>query len=304
MKVAVTGGAGFLGRAVAQALAKNDIETLILDTSIRLASLKKDGHSYSTKKLEYPKVQGAEALFKGIDVVIHLACTTEPAISMRSMVYDAETNIIPSLEVFKAAENAGVRRVVFASSGGTVYGHPKTLPVTEDHPTHPICAYGASKLAIENYLALHDQIEGISLRIGNPYGNFQLRGATIGLIAKFLNAIRIDRPIEVWGDGSIVRDYLYIDDLGNAFLRAVTSVFVESGPYNIGSGMGKSIKDIIGKIFLLTDKAVPVNYIESRDFDVQGIVLDSSKFKMQTGWGIDTNLDMGILELWKNLLVK
>ena len=301
MKVAITGGAGFLGRSVAYAMDKSGIETYILDTSGRLESLQQDNQEFRTRILEYPNVQDAEALFADIDVIIHLACTTDPATSMQCMAYDATTNIVPSLELFNAAETAGVRRIVFASSGGTVYGRPVSLPVTEEHPTHPICAYGVSKLAIENYLGLYSQIEGISLRIGNPYGSYQLRGTAIGLIANFLNAIHTGRPIEVWGDGSIIRDYLYIDDLTDAFIVAATQPDLGSGFYNIGSGKGRCINEMITKIFAITNKSVPVNYTKLRGYDVPEIFLEIEKFKSRTGWEARTSLTDGILKLWKEL---
>lgn len=302
MKVAITGGAGFLGRSVAQALLNKGIDVWILDTSNRLDSLKRDAIRYQTRIFEYPDVQNVRTLFKGLDVVIHLACTTEPASSMQSMSYDAATNIVPSLEIFQAAVDSSVQRVIFASSGGTVYGHPKTLPVTEEHPTNPMCAYGVSKLAIENYLTLQSSINGISLRIGNPYGSFQLHGAAIGLIANFLNAIRAGRPLEIWGDGSIVRDYMFIDDLANAFVAAVTNDSLLSGSYNIGSGMGWSISEIIEKLFSITDQKVPVNYQISREFDVPKIILAPDKFTAETGWKAHVTLEEGVLRLWEKLL--
>ncbi len=302
MRVAIIGGAGFIGRSVAHALSSQNIEVRILDTTSRLESLQQDGLPYQTEIFKYPDVQGAERLLEGTDVVIHLACTTEPASSMESLVYDATTNIVPSLKIFRAAEEAGVRRVIFASSGGTVYGYPKTLPVTEDHPTKPMCAYGVSKLAIENYLAVYKNIEGISLRPGNPYGSYQLRGTTIGLIANFLSAVSENRNLEVWGDGSVVRDYLYIDDLADAFVTAVTHDALGPGSYNIGSGKGWSINEIIEKIFSITGREVQVNHLASRGYDVPKIILDTEKFRSETGWMAGTSLEEGILKLWEKLL--
>ena len=170
----------------------------------------------------------------------------------------------------------------------------------QEHPTKPICAYGVSKLAIENYLALHHRIEGISLRLGNPYGRYQLRGTAIGLIANFLNALHSGRALEIWGDGSVVRDYLHIDDLADAFVKAATNDLLEPGAYNVGSGTGRSINDIIEEIAHVVGERIQVRNVAGRGFDVPEIVLDSQKLKRKTGWICKVKLETGIRLLWES----
>jgi UDP-glucose 4-epimerase len=196
----------------------------------------------------------------------------------------------------------GTKRVVFSSSGGTVYGIPENSPVTEKCFTRPISAYGISKLSVEHYLDLYKNLNGISLRIGNPYGAYQLRGTSIGLIARVLNSIKEKTPIQVWGDGSIVRDYINIKSVANAFALSLLTKNLEPGAYNIGTGVGRSINDIIQAAFDVTGRKTPVIYSKPRGFDVSTIVLDNSKFSSATGWKTyPESLHEEIEQLWEFL---
>jgi len=303
MRVLLVGGAGFIGDAVARKLRDSvDCSLCVLDTAERLGVFKRSFENTETAELRFPDVSQIRSYLDGADVIVHLACTTHPATSMASMVFDAETNIVSSLRLFDAAAEAGVRRIIFASSGGTVYGSPTYLPTAEHAPTAPLCAYGASKLAIENYLSLYPDIQGISLRVGNPFGPWQFRGSTIGVIANFLNAVHAGRQVDVWGDGSIVRDYLYISDVADAYTQAIDQKNITSGAYNVGSGIGRSITDIIQTINIVTGRKLAVNYLASRKFDVPKIVLDSSKLYKCTGWRVSTTLEAGITSMWHKLL--
>ncbi len=298
MRIVIVGGAGFIGTALAQSLQSHGPRPLVLDTIVRLA--KAQGHlvGIATAPFDFTTEHNAEVLFAGADALVHLGCTTNPAHSMEEIVWDAESNIAPSLRLFDAAVAAGIRRVVFASSGGTVYGAPCNLPASEADLTRPLCAYGVSKLAIENYLALYSQLQGISLRIANPYGAYQLAGATVGVIARYVTAVSRNQPIEVWGDGSIVRDYIAVEDVIQALQLALTTSDLAAGAYNIGTGVGSSINDIITSVFQAVGRTVPVAYMKGRPYDVPAIVLDSSRFRNSTGWPACKPLRLGIATLW------
>lgn len=305
MRVAIVGGAGFIGSSIAQLLAKEEIELGIFDTEEKLRKHTKLLQSYRTTIFPYPDVSDLDRHLNGYDILVHLACTTEPESSMESMIYDARTNIVPSLELFQAAMDAGMERIIFSSSGGTVYGIPRTLPAKEDDAGNPICAYGVSKLSIENYLGLYANsglIKGISLRIGNPYGLFQFEGTTIGIVAHFLTAISKGNELQVWGDGSIVRDYIDIDSVARAFVTAITSSSLPSGSYNIGTGRGISINELIELLFKVTGRRVPVKYNKGRSFDVPGIYLDSSRFSSLTSWRPGIPPEEGIRNMWNHLV--
>jgi len=199
----------------------------------------------------------------------------------------------------------GVNSVIFASSGGTIYGDSLGAPLTEDHPKAPICAYGVVKLAIENYLQLYSSQFGLrtfSLRMSNAYGPGQLQGAVIGSVANFLKSIVRGQPLEVWGDGKIVRDYVYIDDIVDGFTRCIlNSASIQSGAYNIGSGTGYSLNQVIDLICEVTGLSTEVDYLAGRDFDVQSIVLDTSKMTQATNWRAKTELSEGIREMFNSI---
>lgn len=304
MRVVIVGGAGFLGCAVAARLVRAGCVVRVLDTPDRLAHCAQALAGIDTAAFDFATDGGAARLLEGADALVHLGCTTNPAQSMRDMAHDAETNIAPSLKLFRGATDAGLRRVVFASSGGTVYGAPRRLPVVETDPTTPLSAYGVSKLAIEHYLGLFDQVQGVSLRVANPYGSFQLRGTAIGVIASYVRSVRERQPIQVWGDGSIVRDYIAIDDVAQAFARAVLTPAALSGSFNVGSGLGTSINAIIELVFAAAGRRVEVNYLPGRTYDVPAIVLDSRSFTGKTGWTPEVSLQAGIERLWTHAIAQ
>ena len=302
MRIAIVGGAGFVGCAVARAMLATGLHPVIMDTPGRLSVITGLEPAVPRAPFDFSTDRIMTAQLEGFDALVHLGCTTNPARSMASMVFDAESNIGPSLRLFEAAAEANVSRVVFSSSGGTVYGVPATLPVTETAPTHPRSAYGVSKLAIEKYLSLFTRLNGVSLRLANPYGAFQLRGAAVGVIARYVLAVRHRQPLEVWGDGSNVRDYIAIEDVAAAFVAAVSTPTLETGAYNVGSGSGVDLTTIIKTIFAVTGCEVPVVHVPARPYDVPAIVLDSSLFAQRVGWRPRISLAAGVGQLWSEVL--
>ena len=299
MRIVIVGGAGFIGTALAQSLQEHGHHPVVLDTELRLAKVQASLRGIESAAFDF-SASPAEAseLFAGADALVHLGCTTNPAHSMQGIAWDAESNIGPSVRLFDAAAAAGINRVVFASSGGTVYGMPQRMPVAEADPVRPLSAYGVSKLAIENYLALYTQLQGISLRVANPYGAFQLAGTQVGVIARCVAAVHRNETIEVWGDGCIVRDYIAIEDVIEAFRFAIDTPALPPGAYNIGTGVGSSVNDIINTVFAIAEREVPVSYLQGRPYDVPAIVLDSRRFQSCTPWTATVALREGIAHLW------
>lgn len=297
MRVVIVGAAGFIGRAVADAMEGADIDVRLCDAPARLARDPDWARRKQVHEFDFSMEAAPAALLEKVDTLVHLGCTTNPSRSMQAMSFDADSNIGPSIRLFEAASRAGIRRVVFSSSGGTVYGAPACIPVGEEAPTDPISAYGVSKLAIEKYLAICPGIEGVSLRIANPYGAGQLQGAAVGVIARYLAAVIQGEALEVWGDGSVVRDYVAIEDVGRAFVAALG--LAAPGKYNIGSGEGASINEIIQMIFEVSGRHVPVQYKAPRGYDVPTVVLDSTRFSVGTGWRPQVCLAEGIERLYR-----
>lgn len=226
------------------------------------------------------------AAVAGCDVVFHLIATTTPASANADILADLQANVAGTLRLLDVCRAERVRRVVFISSGGTVYGIPQQIPTPETAACAPITAYGISKLAIERYLALYEHLYGVEyrvLRVANPYGPFQVASKNQGVVAAFLRRALAGKPIEMWGDGSVVRDYLYIDDVVSALELAA----LHDGPervFNIGSGQGHSLLDLLAEIEQVLGKKIPVHQHQGRAVDVPSSILDIQLAMTELGW--------------------
>ncbi|KIE44171.1 NAD-dependent epimerase/dehydratase family protein [Geobacter anodireducens] len=241
----------------------------------------------------------ADAL-AGIDNVVHLISTTLPKTSNDDPVFDVQSNVVESIFLLEQCVARKIKRVIFISSGGTVYGKPETLPIGENSPTDPKCSYGITKLTIEKYLALFNLLYGLDyvvLRPSNAYGERQNPNNIQGAVTVFLSKVARGEPIEIWGDGDVVRDYIYIDDLVEGIYRAVI-VNSPSRIFNLGSGTGYSLNEIVAAISRLTGRDVKAEYKPKRSFDVSRIILDISRARQELRWKPSTSLDSGIMKTW------
>lgn len=273
MRCLVLGGAGFLGSHIADALG-----AAVFD--------KARGDDFETL--------GADAL-RGVDVVYHCIGTTLPQTSNENPVHDITSNLVATLRFLDAAAAARVKKVVFLSSGGTVYGIPKTVPIPEDHPTDPICSYGIQKLAIEKYLALYQRLHGLDyaiLRAANPFGRRQRPEGAQGAVTVFLHRAVRGEPVEIWGDGTVVRDYLHVSDLVRAAVRLASPA--PSRIYNIGSGRGRSLLEVVRAIEAVLGRKVEVVFRPGRPFDVPSNVLDISRATREIGWAPEVPFEEGL----------
>ncbi|NVO01009.1 MAG: NAD-dependent epimerase/dehydratase family protein [Geobacteraceae bacterium] len=242
----------------------------------------------------------AEAL-QGIDLVFHLINTSLPKTSNDDPAYDVQSNVIETLFMLEKCVELGVKKVVFISSGGTVYGRPTALPVSENAPTEPECSYGITKLMIEKYLALYHQLHGLDyvvVRPSNPYGSRQNPNGIQGAIPVFLGKVASGEPIEIWGDGTVVRDYLFIDDLVDGMYRAAFDK-PKDRIFNLGSGAGLSLNQIVATIRSVTGVNVNVDYKPGRTFDVPAIFLDTTRAGEQLGWQPGCSLHDGVHSTWE-----
>jgi UDP-glucose 4-epimerase len=233
---------------------------------------------------------------RNIDIVFHLISTTLPATSNKDLQFDLSSNVLPTLQMLDMAKSSSTQKVIFISSGGTVYGMPNHIPISEDHETNPICGYGIHKLSIEKYLHLFYYLWKLDygvLRLSNPYGVGQPVNRPQGVIANFVHRVISHEPLEVWGDGRVVRDYVYIDDVIAACLLLIT----HQGPsrvFNIGTGIGLMLLDLISKIESITGQRIDVKFQEARSVDVPVNVLDISRAISELGWRPQTDIETGI----------
>ena len=233
----------------------------------------------------------------GAEVVFHLLGGTNPEVSNQDPIADLQGNTLASVHLLELCRSAAVKRIVFVSSGGTVYGNPSHLPIAEDAATEPISAYGINKLMVEKYLQLFARLGGspaVTLRVANPYGEFQSPFRRQGLVAALIETILAGQPVEIWGDGLVVRDYLYVGDLVEALVRA--SLY--EGPeqvLNVGSGIGRSVLDVLESVCIaLERRPAAIIHKPSRRADVPANVLDISKIKRTLGWTPQTDWITGL----------
>ncbi|WP_397608088.1 NAD-dependent epimerase/dehydratase family protein [Silanimonas sp.] len=293
MRVLLTGGNGFIGSHVVEALRAAGHHVVVLDIGEQRPDLDWSGVTYVRGSfLDEATLDGALA---GVDCVVHAASTSVPATSMRDPVGDVEQNLVGTLRVALGMVRHGVRRIVYLSSGGTVYGVTGSTPVHEDHPCRPISGYGVVKLACEHYLRVFSKVHGFSflaLRASNPYGPRQAASGVQGLVGTTIHRLRQGVPIDVRGDGSAVRDYVYIRDLAVAVSSAVTSP--ACGVMNIGSGVGLSVREVIEAVAGAMGVAAEMNFEPASPSDVPRIVLDCSKASTGLSWTATTSFDTGI----------
>lgn len=299
MKCLVVGGNGFIGGHLVWRLVEIGHEVKVYDRGpTRFRSAPEESEYVEGELGNYGLLRGA---VEGVEVVYHLVSTTLPKTSNDDPVYDVRSNLVDTLQLLEACVDAGVRKIVFASSGGTVYGPPLGTPITEDHPTNPISSYGITKLAVEKYLGLFYHLHGLDyavLRISNPYGPYQNPEGQQGAISVFLSRIRANRPITIWGDGSVVRDYLYISDLVDALVLAAT-IETAGKVMNIGSGVGASLNELIGIMFEVVGEKPAVEYLPARNLDVPVSVLDPGRASRELGWKPETGLPDGVGLTWR-----
>lgn len=290
----VLGGGGFIGSHLAEALARAGHKVKIFDRPEGKALGLLKGCEIVTGDFLEPR--DLARILPGSEVVFHLISSTVPKSSNDDPAADIEANVVGTLRLLDLCRRQHVRKVVFSSSGGTVYGVPRTVPVAETHPTLPISSYGVHKLTIEKYLHLNHALHGLDycvLRIANAYGERQRTETAQGAVSVFLERILRGQPLQVWGDGSVVRDYVYVADIVQAFLKALDHAG-EDRIFNIGSGLGVSLKELIGEIGAVVGHPPAVEYTPARRFDVPANVLDCSLARRALGWQARTPLAEGL----------
>lgn len=307
MTVVLLGGAGFIGLAVAEALARAGARPLVADGARRLARAARGLAAIGNGGAESHVVEPGDrralaAALAGAEAVIHLAWTSVPASSMAAIAEDARDNVVASVEVLQAAVEAGVGRFVFVSSGGAVYGRAARLPAREDDPTEPISAYGVGKLAVEKYVSLFSAahgLPGVTLRLSNPFGPYQLAGTPVGVVARMVQRVASGEAIEIFGDGSTVRDYLEIGDAAEALALAADPGRLPPGLYNVGSGEGRSLSEVAATVGAVSGRTPELVHRPARGFDVPAIVLDTERLRAASGWWPEVPFTEGVARLWR-----
>ncbi|MBD2177246.1 NAD-dependent epimerase/dehydratase family protein [Pseudanabaena sp. FACHB-1998] len=300
MRVLVIGGNGFIGSHLTDFLVSQGQSVRVYSRSYN-QYIKKTDEDVEYIYGEFTDDSLLNSALQDIEIVYQLISTTVPSTSNKNPKEDIASNVISTIKLLENCVNASVKKVIFPSSGGTIYGSPQKLPISEDDLTNPICSYGITKLAIEKYLYLFNYLYGLDysiLRISNPYGPRQNPMGNVGVITVFLNHILNKRAIQIWGDGEIVRDYIYISDVVQALYYAQTSNSSQK-LFNIGSGQGVSLNQLISKIRQTLNKDFEVEYMEGRKVDIPVNVLDINTAKKILEWQPTIDLEVGIQKTWQ-----
>lgn len=294
--IVLLGGSGFMGRALASRLHASGDEVHVVARGTVIDAI--EGLAVHGGGME--NVEHLRPVLARADAVVHMASATTPGLSRHAPVLEASGNIAPTLAILHELQQHPSARLVYLSSGGTVYGNPGRLSAKEATPTHPLSYYAAGKIALETFLRSFAHLAGnpvVILRPSNIYGPRQPMYQGFGVIRTMLQHLADGTTMEIWGDGSVVRDFIHVDDMVSA-IEHVLRDSDASGTFNVGSGTGHSLNDIRALAESASGRALKVAYLPSRNIDVERIVLDSGALQTHFGWRPKVELPDGIRQTW------
>jgi len=295
LKVLVTGGAGFIGSHVVDALVEAGHEVVIVDdlSTGRASNINPRARFYQMDIRDPHLSEVFEQ--ERFDIVNHHAAQMDVRKSVADPLFDADVNIRGSLNLLECARKSGVRKIVYISTGGAVYGEPEYLPCDEAHPVNPICPYGASKHTVEHYLYMYRVLHGLAyavLRYPNVYGPRQDPNGEAGVVAIFIGQMLAGKQPTIFGSGEQERDFVYVGDCARANLLAMEDHV--QGIFNIGSGRGTTINQIYALLSEITGYRRPPVYGPPRAGETFRIFLDATKARREMGWAPQVSLEEGL----------
>lgn len=298
--IGVYGGNGFIGRHIIERLARRDIRIRAVSRRFDPSFRAKWEHVVDFVDADFRDSLSMVASLQDVDTVIQLISSSSPGMGNKLIVEDIQDNVIPHVEFVRNAIDAGVRRYVFFSSGGTVYGPDAPVPTSELAQTNPINSHGLTKLMIEKYLQMFGVVDGLNytiLRVSNPYGPGQIFNKGQGLIPAVLHRHREGKPIAIIGDGSSERDFIYIGDVLDAVEVLLSTDAADREILNIGSNRGYSVLELIGTLEREMGITFTREMLPARKTDVARSILDNSKARQLLNWNPRTSLTEGIRQL-------
>jgi UDP-glucose 4-epimerase len=295
--IGIYGANGFIGRHVVRRLADNGAVIRAVSRKFDQTFTEPFGKQVEFVEADLRQPLDMASTLQDIETVIQLVSTSSPGMKNDHAIADIQDNVVPHVQFLQSCVQAGVKRYIFLSSGGTVYGPGVSVPTPETSPTSPINSHGLTKLVVEKYIQMHGYVDGIDyiiLRVANPYGPGQEFRKGQGLIPAILDHWHKDLPVKIFGSGMALRDYLYIDDLIDAIQAAVTLAGKPRMVVNIGSGEVRSVIEVIEAIESATHHRFTREYIEARETDVDVASLDITLAKEILNWAPKTKFQDGI----------
>lgn len=297
--VLVLGGLGFIGSFISATLVNNGYSVRIFDRpqagTDRISEYGVLPHTEVVRG-DIAETDTVLKAMEGVRTVINLVHTTVPSSSMQNPVFDVTSNVATNVSWLARLNETDVRRIVYFSSGGTVYGNPEYEPIREDHPTNPTSSYGITKLAIEKYVAMYGSlfnIDHVVVRPSNVFGIGQHVSDSQGVIGAVIKTALRGGCFEIWGDGQARRDYIYLADLASA-VQSILEYTGRQHVFNVSTGVGHSVLDIISYVRETLELSFDVVHKDAGAFHVSSNVLDSSRLRKETGWEPQVTLEEGI----------
>jgi UDP-glucose 4-epimerase len=294
MKVLIIGGSGFIGSHIVDKFIKEAWEVTIFDKQREIFRPGIPGVTFEAGDIK-DSARLESVVSRNFDVIIYSLSTTTPKTSNDDPEFDITSNLIPTVNLLDMCTRHKTGKIVYLSSGGSIYGDSDSEIHNEMDSVFPICSYAITKLAAEKYLYMYEKLHGLNytvLRVSNPYGPRQNPISKQGVISVFLHKILNDEEIEIWGDGSIVRDYVYVSDVANACFKASNNT--RNGICNIGSGTGVSLKELVGILGEETNRKPEVKWMPERGMDVPKIILDCTSAEINLNWKASIPLKSGL----------
>lgn len=299
-KVLITGGAGFIGSHIVEKLLENNYNVIIID-NLSSGSIENIPNS-DTLKLYQLNIEkdDLELVFQKEtpDYVIHLAAQTSVNFSISHPYYDANMNVMASIKLLELCKKYNIKKFITASSAA-IYGNPKYLPIDENHPTEPMSQYGLSKLTMEKYIKLSG-IPYIIFRFSNAYDPRQKSSKESGVVAIFNNAMKNNEPINIYGDGEQIRDFIYVEDIANICIKAI-NLNVENEIINFSTNKGVSLNQLFKVMKSLYNYTLNANYLPERIGDIKNSILSNDKAYNLLKFTNYTKLEKG-LEILANYI--
>jgi UDP-glucose 4-epimerase len=302
MRVLVTGGAGFIGSNLVDRLLADGHDVDVVDdlSSGALAHLA-DARTQRSHRMMFQRLDIRSGAVSELiahrkpEVIFHLAAQASVTVSVEKPGFDAEVNVLGSINVIEGALAAGTRKLVFAGSGGTLYGVPESTPTREGHPQRPISPYGVAKKTVSDYLYYYREVHGLeftTLALANVYGPRQDPHGESGVVAIFANKLLAGERPTIFGDGEQTRDYVYVDDVCDAFARAAEKA--DGLVVNIGTGVETSVQHVFDAMARSIGFGEPARYAPPRAGELRRSALDPGRAAIHLGWEPWTALDHGL----------